>query len=402
MDAPRSASDMPSAVETGVAGPPRGEGLRDHPYRLLFPLGVALSWAGIAHWLLHALGYLADFRPVFHVIVQIQGFMTALAAGFLLTMIPRRTGSAPPGAVVLALAAGCPVVVAVAAWYGRWAVAEGAWLVLAAALGSFAVRRFAGGAGAGRRPPAGFLWIPAGLAMGSAGSLLLIAFPAGAVAGALAHELGRGLLLQGLFTSLILGVGTLALPLMTRGEAPADLAGGAGAAAALLGHGAAAALLALSFWIGAASSAAAGLLLRCAVVTGVLVASHRLYLPPRRPGWNARLIWLAAWMVPAGYLLAGLFPGELRAGLHVTFIGGFALLGLTIGAHVTLSHTGRAAIAQGRPWEVPLMGALMASALVFRGLMELDPRRYFLWMALAAASFLLATLAWLLLVTRRR
>ena len=38
---------------------------RREPFRLFFPLGVLLAWAGVGHWLLHALGVLDNYRPVF-------------------------------------------------------------------------------------------------------------------------------------------------------------------------------------------------------------------------------------------------------------------------------------------------------------------------------------------------
>ena len=64
---------------------------RREPYRVFFPLGATMAVAGIGHWLLHALGFLADYRSIFHSITQIQSFLTAFAVGFLFTMIPRRT-----------------------------------------------------------------------------------------------------------------------------------------------------------------------------------------------------------------------------------------------------------------------------------------------------------------------
>ena len=69
---------------------------RREPYLVFFPLGIAFSWAGVGHWLLHALGYLEHYRPVYHATTQIEAFLTAFAVGFLMTMIPRRTGSRPP------------------------------------------------------------------------------------------------------------------------------------------------------------------------------------------------------------------------------------------------------------------------------------------------------------------
>ncbi len=81
---------------------------RRQPYRVFFPLGLLLAWCGVVHWLLHGLGVLPDYRPVFHAITQIQGFMMCFAVGFLLTAIPRRTGTAPPASWQVILAGFCP------------------------------------------------------------------------------------------------------------------------------------------------------------------------------------------------------------------------------------------------------------------------------------------------------
>src|SRR6185436_15690429 len=78
--------------------------------------------------------------------------------------------------------------------------------------------------------------------------------------------------------------------------------------------------------------------LRGAVVLAVLLASAELWKRPSQPGWNRRSMWIAAWSLPLGYFLAALFPLQYKAGLHVTFIGGFALLAMSVGAHVILGH----------------------------------------------------------------
>ncbi len=73
---------------------------RSKPYRLLFPLGWLLAWAGVLHWLLHSVGLLADYRPVFHAITQIQGFMLCFALGFLLTALNVGDRKSPDWAVL--------------------------------------------------------------------------------------------------------------------------------------------------------------------------------------------------------------------------------------------------------------------------------------------------------------
>ncbi|MFT4572297.1 MAG: hypothetical protein ACI8TX_000209 [Hyphomicrobiaceae bacterium] len=53
------------------------------PFRILFALGILLSWAGVFHWLFYALGILENYRPIFHAMTQIQGFMMCFAGSVL-------------------------------------------------------------------------------------------------------------------------------------------------------------------------------------------------------------------------------------------------------------------------------------------------------------------------------
>lgn len=365
---------------------------RREPFLLFFPAGVLLSWAGVLHWLLHAIGVLEDYRPVFHAIVQVEGFLMCFAVGFLFTMIPRRTGSNPPAAWEMGVALSAPLVTSVAAWGQRWVVSQLAFMILAGTVIAFAVRRFLASSSR-RRPPNAFVWIPVAMLMGIAGSVLTGAMGWLGAAGTALHDFGRGLLLQGMFTCLVLGVGSLALPLMTRGEAPPDGGRTPSDRRAQLVHLSAAVVLAASFWIDTYLSLRFGLLLRGSIVLAVLVGSARLHRLPR-DAWNARVIWIAAWMLPLGSLIAALFPAQASAGLHVTFVGGFALLVLSVSTQVTLGHSGQAELMLGRPRAVAALAATILTALLFRVMMEFDPQRYFVWMAAASTLFLGGTLIW--------
>ncbi|MFQ5717915.1 MAG: NnrS family protein [Acidobacteriota bacterium] len=371
---------------------------RREPYRLLFPLGVALAWGGVLHWLLHALGVLPDYRPVFHSIAQIQGFMTCFAVGFLFTAIPRRTGTAPPAAASMMAGIALPVGTTVAAWFGRLALSQVCWLSLIAVLMGFILRRFHSRQ-AHRRPPVSFVWLPVALGMGVAGSLMTGALGILGPDYLWVHQLGRLVVLQGMFLALTVGVGGMIVPLITRGEAPPDLA--PDQRAAVVGHLVAAGLLLASFWIENSVSLRAGLALRGAVVLAVLLRTARIDRVPRLPGWHRWLVWMAAWAIPAGYVLAALFPAQKKAGMHVVFIGGFALMALSVGVHITLAHGGYRSLVTGRPWQVPVFGGLVLAAVVGRALVDFDQRRFFLWLGLAAASFLAGTVFWATLVVPR-
>jgi uncharacterized protein involved in response to NO len=365
--------------------------VRHDPWRVFFPLAILLGWAGVFPWILWAAGLSEAFRAVFHGTTQIQGFLTALALGFLFTFVPRRTGTPPPSAATLAAGLIAPVAVSALAWRELVAPAQIVWALCIAAVAVFVGRRALGSSGSRRLPPV-FAWVPVALVAGIGGA---VAVAAAAVRGPREaldlSQLGEGLVTQGFVTALVVGVGGTMLPTLTRGEpaqvAPAD---GGGRVA----HLAAALAFLASFPVEVYAAPRLGFALRAVSAGGVLAGVARLWRPPAVPGLHRRFIWIAAWLLPAGYLVAAIFPEQESAALHVTFIGCFALLALSVALHVVLSHAGQPASLAGRPWQVWCLGLLLVAATVFRLLVGVDPPRMTLWVALAAASFLLATLAW--------
>jgi uncharacterized protein involved in response to NO len=369
--------------------------LRSDPWRLFFPLGVLLAWAGVLHWLLYAVGVTTEYRAVFHSTAQVQGFMTCVATGFLLTFVPRRTGTARPTGWALAGAAAGPVSATLAAWWDHWALSQMLWAAGAILVAVFVVRRLS--SDGARRLPAVFVWVPVALAAG-AGSSALVA--AAAVLGPRQEpqlwQLGRGGLLQGMMAALVVGVGGTMLPALTRGE-PAPEPGARVTSGRLAQVAAAAAFLA-SFPLEVYVAPRLGLALRALVAGAALISSARLWRLPTAPGLHRRLIWISAWLLPAGYALAAADPELRSAALHVVFVGCFALMALSVSLHVALSHGGHAERLAGQPREVWALGASLLGAVCFRLLVGVDPSRFRLWLGCAAACFLVATLAWAALV----
>jgi uncharacterized protein involved in response to NO len=384
---------------TELRGSSRGEAflpsLHRDPWRAFFPLGVLLGWAGVLHWLLYAAGLSQRYDAVFHATAQIQGFLTSIALGFLFTFVPRRTETPPPSAAALAAGAAAPVAATVLAWEGRWASAQVAWAVGIAGVAVFVGRRVLA-PGVSRRLPAVFAWVPVALLAGIGGAIVA------AVAASLGPReepelwrLGRGLVHQGFVTALVVGVGGTMLPALTRAEPPLPGSlGGRGRA----GHLAAALLFLATFPMEVYAAPRVALALRAAVAGGVLAVAARLWRSPSAPGLHRRFMWIAAWLLPAGYLAAAAWPDQRAAVLHVAFIGSFALLALSVALHVALSHGGRPELLAGRPWQVWCTGLLLLAAVAFRLLGGFDPARLRPWLALAAGSFLLATIAWAWLV----
>ena len=114
----------------------------------------------------------------------------------------------------MAVVIAAPIATTACAWLERWALAQVFWLSLLALIAAFALRRF--------RPgdiPDSFVWVFAALASGMAGAVL--AGYGAATEAMWLHDVGRGLVLQGTMSALVIGVGGFLLPAITRGEPPA-------------------------------------------------------------------------------------------------------------------------------------------------------------------------------------
>ncbi len=360
-------------------------GLRKDPYRLFFPLGVLLGWVGVGQWLWFSLGASGPFRVVFHSMVQVQGFLACFVAGFLFTFIPRRTSTLPPAAWQLAIAALSPVLLAVFAWREQWAIAQAFWLVQLAVLLDFVIGRARASRNPNRAPPT-LIWIPVALILGVLGGVMSI-FPQW-------HGLGRALVLEGVVAALVMGIGTMLVPVITRAQPPpTEASSKAPRWPQLL----LAAIFVASFavQVETALPPRLGYGMRLAVVVLVLVLGAELWRRPTQPGLNRWVVWVAAWCLPLGYLLLMLWPEQRSAGLHVVFLGGFGLLALAVGQHVIVAHAGRGdwLAAWPRPtWGLALLTAL---AIVARAAMQVDPPRYLQWMTAAALAFIGAGACWL-------
>jgi uncharacterized protein involved in response to NO len=363
--------------------------LRREPFRLFFPLGIALAWGGVGHWLTYATGLTTTYSCNAHALVQVQGFILSFATGFLFTAIPRRTESAPPPALALGVTATLLVVGATAALRESWSVAEAATLGVLATLVGFALRRFVGAA-SNRRPPAAFVLVPAGIVQGAVGAVIV----GGAVdVGPLGLRLGRLLLTQGLLLSLVAGVGGLVLPLMAGAPPPPDLGSSPRERRRAIVYGAGALALVATFVAEAAGWERSAPLLRAALVATALGLGAGAWRRPARAGWNRQVAWIAVWLTPLGVALSGLLPDYRVPALHVTFIGGFGLLAVAVATHVTASHLELPHLRDGRSRLMAFVAVTMLVALVGRVTAD-AMRTYFEHLGAAALAWIIASGVW--------
>ena len=367
---------MPSSVSPGARSSstwssrvdPAGL-IRREPYRLLFPLGALLAWAGVLPWLFFAFrlrhvyepvnGLLA-YRSFLHPLAELDGFLGCFAAGVVLTAL-----RPPPALWQILVAAIAPLISATCAALGHWQLGQMASLALLAVMLDFTLRRL-------MRPLSpSLLWIAFGFVMGAGGAAIAELASTHGNEWFWVHEMGRDLVMQGLFTGLAVAAGRV----MRRGDRTSPVL-----------HVIAGAVFVASFWVGRRFGAHLGFAIRAAVTVWLAL--------PLRPEWelgprNLRRSFahLALWMLAAGNAWIAIAPHVRRAGLHVIFLGCFTALLL--------------AALFPRPGEEPAFplrklawaGGLVALSMVGRVMVELDPTSFHLWMGVSAASFLAATLA---------
>ncbi len=139
------------------------------PYRIFFPLGIVLGAMGVSIWPLYYFGITDGYSGRAHAFVQTDGFLYSFIAGFLLTAIPRFTGTEPPSRRVQCVLAAIVAGSAIAFEFQQFAVGQTGFVIAHAFLITLAARRFR------RRrldPPDTFVLAGLGLMCGALGALI--------------------------------------------------------------------------------------------------------------------------------------------------------------------------------------------------------------------------------------
>src|SRR2546421_714969 len=235
--------------------------IRREPYRLLFPLAALLAWAGVLPWLFFAFrlrpvyesvnGMLA-YRSFLHPLAELDGFLGCFAAGVVLTAL-----RPPPAGWQILVAAIAPLISATCAALGHWQLGQMASLALLAVMLEFALRRLT------RPLSPGLLWIAFGFLMGAGGAAIAELAAKHGSEWFWVHEMGRDLVMQGLFTGLAVAAGRV----MRRGDRTSPVL-----------HVIAGAVFVASFWVGRRFGAHLGFAIRAAVTVWLAV--------PFRPQWG--------------------------------------------------------------------------------------------------------------------
>lgn len=365
------------------------------PFRVFFPLGIVFGFAGVSHWLLYDIGWIPGYSKLLHGAVQIQCFLMAFAAGFLLTALPRFMGVERATRAEFFFALLCLIAGPVFLFSGMWLAGYASFLFLIAAIVLFALRRFP------RRvntPPREFVFVLFGLLHGFAGAEMQMLYWAG-IAGPYWCQLGLLMIYQGMFLCLVMGIGGFLAPRLMGHEGLPIISTGMlkGLDRGLLRvftHAAAALALFASFVLEASGYAAPGKILRAAVVSAELLWTTKCFRFPAVKDHYVVFLWVSLWMVIVGLWAQVLIPLHRIAALHILFIGGFSLMTLSIATRVTLSHCDYGGLLDKPLWAVLTFGFFFLAAMAMRFYADFIPMAYFHHLAAAAVLWMIGGIAW--------
>lgn len=316
--------------------------LQKNPYRLFFTLGAVLAFIGITPWALVLINESSYPRDL-HRQIMINGFLLSFVCGFLMTAVPKFTGSFAASKIELSVIFSTLVLAAVAIFFLPSFFSYGFAAVAIAALIVFAGKRFA------RRssnPPFTFVFIGVGLLLWFLSNVVQSLIAGGVELSPGAQEFANGLFTNGALMCLILGVGGRLIPAILgwqdvishqreRYEKDEPFL-----AVVPLDVWLAVAVFFLSFVLQPWFSATACLLARAVVVLYFGVKYWRVHRPPKARSYLTWSLWLSCWCLIGGYFLSAFWPEGGVHAMHVLFIGGFSLLTLLISTRVSLAHGG--------------------------------------------------------------
>ncbi|HZL85868.1 MAG TPA: NnrS family protein, partial [Candidatus Krumholzibacteria bacterium] len=335
------------------------------PYRVFFPLGIVLGLLGVGVWPIYALGWIEGLRSIWHIDLQLQGFLFAFILGFLLTALPNfsMTQHAQKSELVffgiLFLGGNLATILSLFS-LGRVAFAINMLALVVFAAGRFRKRQ--------SDPPPEFVFVGAGLLMG----IVAAVFRAlGLVSSDLAglDIVGRRILAEGMVTMLVLGIGGKLVPMIwgMPGGAPLVQLGSERRFTPRHRECLVLALLyCATFLFEYLASERHALWVRAIIATIVFIRMFRFHRRGHTAGILVAVIRISTWLTCLALWGSAIHPRYRVDVLHILFIGGFAMLILPIASRVILAHGGYSTEIEARSKTLAIAAILLGASLVLR------------------------------------
>jgi len=318
--------------------------VNQEPFRLFFPAAVLTGIIGVSLWPLHFGGIISLYPGVAHAHLMAHGFFGGFIFGVLGTGLPRML-SAPPFRLwqVLSLLMIYAFMVATNL-LGKTVAGDVLLLVFVSSFAACAIPRIA------KRqdvPPPGFVLVVLALASLVAGTVLSIIHSRQEEPAVFWVNLQHLLSYQGFILLPILGVGTFLLPrffdlpnLHEFPESRTPLPAWRRKASLALLTGM---IVIGSFMLEAAGWNRAGPGLRVLVAAAYLFSQVPIFRSAIFQNSVRASLAIALVLLLAGYVWTVFFPVNRVAVLHLTLVGGFAVITFAVATRVLFGHSGNLA-----------------------------------------------------------
>lgn len=292
------------------------------PYQIFFPVGVLSSLLAVGVWLVQHLNWFSTPALFIHSKLIVGGFIWSFIVGFLMTAVPKMTGTSPAKKTELAIAGMLMFLMIGFSWILDPRFFYGTHILLIIFLLIFGGRRLLKATK------------PAPVFFPHVGYAVVLA-----LAGAAYHYSGQSymgihLYHVGTILLLVLGIGTRFFSFLSGLPSVFETSHQKSTLRIFNLMGLATAgllfLAGLDFTL-----AYLGLAL---VTLGYLFFFWKVQRPSSRPSalkWGVRIVALT---IPLSFLLCWIQPGLYLTWLHILFIGCFTMICYAVGTRVTLAH----------------------------------------------------------------
>jgi uncharacterized protein involved in response to NO len=337
------------------------------PFRIFFPAALLASILGVALWPVFFAEWIAIYPGQTHARIMAYGFFGGFILGFLGTAMPRMLSAPPLGLANVILLFSLYAAMVLTYTLGQVAWGDALFALLLLLFASLMIAR------ARHRqdlPPPGFVLV--GLAFLCAIAAALLGLwqhldPENAGATLLQKLLGY----QGFILLPILGIGPFILPRFFGMPSPQDLPESLRVTRIWLRHAAVAAaaglLVILSLFIELTGRYSLAYGLRSAVTITYILWAFPWRSAPHAGGILANSLRVALFVLATGFVAVTFLPAYRTGLLHLTLMGGFAIITLTVATRVIFGHSGNIARLRDRNrwmlWAVSLILLGMATRI---------------------------------------
>lgn len=292
------------------------------PYQLLFPVGIFCALLAVAIWFIQDLQLFMTPVMLVHGKLVVGGFLWSFILGFLMTALPKMSGTASANTFEKLLALGFVFLQVFNSWNIDGRYFYGTQIVIVLFLIIFAARRLIV---AKKTVPVFFSHIGLALVLAIAGCAYY--FSGRTLMGLHLFHVGTVLL-------LVLGIGTRFYSFLS--GLPSTFETSSSPSRRMLFHLMGVSIAALLFLAGSGQHWA--YLALTILLSYYLITVWQVNRPSDRPSALKFAVRIVAASIPTSFFLCWLYPMHVVTYLHVLFIGCFTLITLGVATRVTLAH----------------------------------------------------------------